>query len=157
MNKRRAKPLQLDARLHSSRHCDTSMMPCRLGYVNVQPRRRHCSVSSDATVQLARPGVYNRGDIFTGGLVFFKHWPTFFLTFAHVAIPASKTVQYIRCIKRIKGALVAKDRQPEPRKGLVQDEIDELNCMIYTLKPGEMVTVVNYCGYKESIDKLLVL
>lgn len=43
----------------------TSMMPCRPGNVNVQPRRRHCSVSSDEGVQLARPRVYNRGDIFT--------------------------------------------------------------------------------------------
>ena len=63
--KRRAKPLQLDARLHSSQHFDTFILPCRPDNVNVQPHRRCCSVSGDEGVQRARPKVYNHGDIFS--------------------------------------------------------------------------------------------
>lgn len=62
--KRRVTPLRLGARLHSSYHFDTTMMPYRPGCVNVQLCRLCCSVYSDSTVQRARPDVYNCGAIF---------------------------------------------------------------------------------------------
>lgn len=62
--KRRVTPLRLGARLHSSYHFDTTMMPYRPGCVNVQLCRLCCSVYSDSTVQRARLDVYNCGAIF---------------------------------------------------------------------------------------------
>lgn len=53
-------------------------------------------------------------------------------------------------LKGLKEALAAKERQPEPRKELAQDAIEELNRTICTLKPGSIVTVVYYCRYREE-------
>lgn len=53
-------------------------------------------------------------------------------------------------LKGLKEALAAKEWQPEPRKELAQDAIEELNRTICTLKPGTMVTVVYYCRYREE-------
>ena len=53
-------------------------------------------------------------------------------------------------LKGLKEALAAKERQPEPRKELAQDAIEELNRTICALKPGTIVTVVYYCRYREE-------
>lgn len=53
-------------------------------------------------------------------------------------------------LKGLKEALAAKERQPEPRKELAEDAVEELNCTICTLKSGAMVTVVYYCRYREE-------
>ena len=53
-------------------------------------------------------------------------------------------------LKGFKEALAAKERQPEPRRELAQDAIEELNRTLCTLQPGDMVTVVYYCRYREE-------
>lgn len=53
-------------------------------------------------------------------------------------------------LKGLKEALAAKERQPEPRKELAEDAVEELNRTICALKPGTMVTVVYYCRYREE-------
>ena len=57
-------------------------------------------------------------------------------------------------LKGFKEALAAKERQPEPRKELAQDAIEELNRVICALKPGIPVTVVYYCRYREEYCQL---
>ena len=47
----------------------------------------------------------------------------------------------------LKEALAAKERQPEPRKELSQDAIEELNRTIKELALGDIVTIVYYCHY----------
>ena len=53
-------------------------------------------------------------------------------------------------LKGLKEALAAKERQPEPRRELTQDAIEELNRTICALKPGAIVTVVYYCTYRQA-------
>ena len=57
-------------------------------------------------------------------------------------------------LKGLKEALAAKERQPEPRKELAQDAVEELNRTICALKPGTMVTVVYYCHYGEEYRQI---
>lgn len=53
-------------------------------------------------------------------------------------------------LKGLKEALAAKERQPEPRRELAQDAIEELNRTLCTLQPGDIVTVIYYCRYQEE-------
>lgn len=57
-------------------------------------------------------------------------------------------------LKGLKEALAAKERQPEPRKELAQDAIEELNRTINELAVGEVVTVVYYCQYGEGYRQI---
>ena len=45
-------------------------------------------------------------------------------------------------LKGFKEALAAKERQPEPRRELAQDAIEELNRIINELALGDIVTIV---------------
>ena len=65
-------------------------------------------------------------------------------------MPASRRAKQFSMFDALKGfkeALAAKERQPEPRRELAQDAIDELNSMICSLQIGDTVTVVYYCNY----------
>ena len=53
-------------------------------------------------------------------------------------------------LKGFKEALAAKERQPEPRRELAQDAIEEINRTLCALQPGDMVTVAYYCCYREE-------
>lgn len=53
-------------------------------------------------------------------------------------------------LKGLKEALAAKERQPEPRKELAPDAIEELNRTLQALEPGMTVTVVYYCRFREE-------
>lgn len=53
-------------------------------------------------------------------------------------------------LKGLREALAAKERQPEPRKELAQDAVEELNRTISGLNIGEVVTIVYYCRYREE-------
>jgi hypothetical protein len=57
-------------------------------------------------------------------------------------------------LKGFKEALAAKERQPEPRRELAQDAIEELNRTICTLQPGDMVTMICYCSYGEEYRQI---
>lgn len=68
-------------------------------------------------------------------------------------MPASRRAKQFSMFDALKGlkeALAAKERQPEPRRELAQDAIEELNRMLCALQPGDMVTVVYYCKYREK-------
>ena len=65
-------------------------------------------------------------------------------------MPASRRAKQFSMFDALKGlkeALAAKERQPEPRKELAQDAIEELNRTINELALGDMVTIVYYCHY----------
>lgn len=62
----------------------------------------------------------------------------------------AKQFSMFDALKGLKEALAAKERQPEPRKELAQDAVEELNRTICALKPGALVTVVYYCRYREE-------
>jgi len=49
-------------------------------------------------------------------------------------------------LKGLKEALAAKERQPEPRRELAQDAIEEINQKLQVLESGTMVTIVYYCS-----------
>ena len=68
-------------------------------------------------------------------------------------MPASRRAKQFSMFDALKGfkeALAAKERQPEPRRELAQDAIEELNRTICSLQPGALVTVVYYCQYQEE-------
>lgn len=57
-------------------------------------------------------------------------------------------------LKGLKEALAAKERQPEPRKELAQDAVEELNRTISGLTIGQLITVVYYCQYSEEYRQI---
>ena len=68
-------------------------------------------------------------------------------------MPASRRAKQFSMFDALKGlkeALAAKERQPEPRKELAQDAIEELNRTLCSLQLDEMVLVVYYCQYREK-------
>ena len=72
-------------------------------------------------------------------------------------MPASRRAKQFSMFDALKGfneALAAKERQPEPRRELAQDAIEELNRTLYALQPGDTVTVVYYCQYREEYCQL---
>lgn len=72
-------------------------------------------------------------------------------------MPASqraKQFSMFDALKGLKEALVAKERQPEPRKELAQDAIEELNRTICALQPGTLATVVYYCHFQKKYCQL---
>lgn len=75
---------------------------------------------------------------------------------ARAPMPASRRAKQFSMFDALKGfkeALAAKERQPEPRRELAQDAIEELNRTICTLHPGDIATVIYYCQLKkESIQ-----
>jgi hypothetical protein len=62
----------------------------------------------------------------------------------------AKQFSMFDALKGLKEALAAKERQPEPRKELAPDAIEELNETLCSLQPGMLVTVVYYCHYQEE-------
>ena len=62
----------------------------------------------------------------------------------------AKQFSMFDALKGFKEALAAKERQPEPRRELAQDAIEEINRTLCALQPGDMVTVVYYCHYREE-------
>lgn len=62
----------------------------------------------------------------------------------------AKQFSMFDALKGLKEALAAKERQPEPRKELAPDAIEELNETLCSLQPGMLVTVVYYCRYQEK-------
>lgn len=68
-------------------------------------------------------------------------------------MPASRRAKQFSMFDALKGfkeALAAKERQPEPRRELAQDAIEEINHTLCALQPGDMVTIVYYCRYREE-------
>lgn len=68
-------------------------------------------------------------------------------------MPASRRAKQFSMFDALKGfkeALAAKERQPEPRRELAQDAIEEINRTLCALQPGDMVTIVYYCRYREE-------
>lgn len=68
-------------------------------------------------------------------------------------MPASRRAKQFSMFDALKGlkeALAAKERQPEPRRELAQDAIEELNRTLCVLKPGDMITLVYYCRHREE-------
>ena len=68
-------------------------------------------------------------------------------------MPASQRAKQFSMFDALKGfkeALAAKERQPEPRRELAQDAIEEINRTLCALQPGDMVTIVYYCRYREE-------
>ena len=66
-------------------------------------------------------------------------------------MPASRRAKQFSMFDALKGfkdALAAKERQPEPRRELAQDAIEEINRTLCALQPGDMVTAVYYCNYQ---------
>ena len=57
-------------------------------------------------------------------------------------------------LKGFKEALAAKERQPEPRRELAQDAIEELNRTINKLALGDIVTIVYYCHYSAEYRQI---
>lgn len=60
-------------------------------------------------------------------------------------MPASRRAKQFSMFDALKGfkeALAAKERQPEPRRELAQDAIEELNRTINKLALGDIVTIV---------------
>ena len=72
-------------------------------------------------------------------------------------MPASQRAKQFSMFDALKGfkeALAAQERQPEPRRELAQDAMEELNCTISGLKIGEVVTVIYYCHYSEEYRQI---
>lgn len=72
-------------------------------------------------------------------------------------MPASQRAKQFSMFDALKGfkeALAAKERQPEPRRELAQDAIEELNRTISGLKAGDVVTVIYYCHYGKEYRQL---
>ena len=68
-------------------------------------------------------------------------------------MPASRRAKQFSMFDALKGfkeALAAKERQPEPRRELAQDAIEEINRTLCALQPGDVVTIVYYCRYREE-------
>lgn len=66
-------------------------------------------------------------------------------------MPASRRAKQFSMFDALKGlkeALAAKERQPEPRRELAQDAIEELDNAIRNLRIGNVVTIVYYCSYR---------
>ena len=66
-------------------------------------------------------------------------------------MPASRRAKQFSMFDALKGfkeALAAKERQPESRRVLAQDAIEEINRTLCMLQPGDMVTVVYYNQHK---------
>ena len=70
--------------------------------------------------------------------------------------PSQRAKQFsmFDALKGLKEALAAKERQPEPRKELALDAIEEINRILCSLKPGVLVTVVYYCKYQEEYSQV---
>ena len=72
-------------------------------------------------------------------------------------MPASRRAKQFSMFDALKGfkeALAAQERQPEPRRELAQDAIEELSRTISELKIGDVVTVIYYCHYGEEYRQL---
>ena len=72
-------------------------------------------------------------------------------------MPASRRAKQFSMFDALKGfkeALAAQERQPEPRRELAQDAIEELNRTISGLKVGEVVIVTYYCHYGKEYRQL---
>ena len=72
-------------------------------------------------------------------------------------MPASRRAKQFSMFDALKGfkeALAAKERQPEPRRELAQDAIEEINRTLCALQPGDMITVIYYCSYGEEYRQL---
>ena len=68
-------------------------------------------------------------------------------------MPASRRAKQFSMFDALKGfkeALAAQERQPEPRRELAQDAIEELNYIIKKLHIGDIVTVAYYCNYRRE-------
>ena len=57
-------------------------------------------------------------------------------------------------LKGFKEALAAKERQPEPRRELAQDAIEELNRILCIVHPGDTVTAIYFCRRREEYCQL---
>ena len=66
----------------------------------------------------------------------------------------AKQFSMFDALKGFKEALAAQERQPEPRRELAQDAIEELNRTISGLKVGEVVIVTYYCHYGKEYRQL---
>ena len=66
----------------------------------------------------------------------------------------AKQFSMFDALKGFKEALAAKERQPEPRRELAQDAIEEINRTICELRTGELVTVVYYCRHQGEYCQL---
>ena len=72
-------------------------------------------------------------------------------------MPASRRAKQFSMFDALKGfkeALTAQERQPEPRRELTQDAIEEINRTISQLKIGDVVTVIYYCHYSEEYRQI---
>ena len=72
-------------------------------------------------------------------------------------MPASRRAKQFSMFDALKGfkeALAAQERQPEPRRELAQDAIEELNQIIASLTAGSVITVVYYCHYGEEYRQI---
>jgi hypothetical protein len=66
-------------------------------------------------------------------------------------MPASRRAKQFSMFDALKGfkeALAAKERQPEPRRELAQDAIEEVNRQLLRIEKDVPVTVVYYCTYR---------
>ena len=72
-------------------------------------------------------------------------------------MPASqraKIFSMFDALKGLKEALARQERQPEPRRYLAEDSIEELNQKLTKLTKGQIVTAVYYCEYSQEYRQL---
>lgn len=60
----------------------------------------------------------------------------------------AKQFSMFDALKGLREALAAREKQPEPRRELAADAVEELNRTLTALEPGQTVTVVYYCAYE---------
>ena len=68
-------------------------------------------------------------------------------------MPASRRAKQFAMFDALKGfkeALAAKERQPEPRRELAQDAIDELNRILCMVRPGDTLTAIYFCRHRNT-------
>lgn len=62
----------------------------------------------------------------------------------------AKQFSMFDALKGLREALAAREKQPEDRRELAADAIEELNRTLTELEPGRTVTVVYYCEYEKA-------
>ena len=66
----------------------------------------------------------------------------------------AKQFSMFDALKGLKEALAAKEWQPEPKRELAPDAVEEINRLLCALRPGCAVTVVYYCRYRQEYCQL---
>ena len=66
----------------------------------------------------------------------------------------AKIFSMFDALKGLKEALARQEKQPEPRRYLAEDSIEELNQKLTKLTKGQIVTTVYYCEYSQEYCQL---